>query len=167
MYVCDGQIIDINLPQVVGGNQYPAGWFLDPERRAACGIVDGVAVGPSFDPATQRAQELLPVEIDGVWTQQWEIVNLTGEEIIARRKAIVPKSVTMRQARRALLAASLLATVNSTVAGLAGAVGDAARIDWEFAQEVYREWPLLVQLAQQIGLSDDQLDALFVTAATL
>lgn len=43
-----------------------------------------------------------------------------------------------RQARLALLGAGLLAQVNTAVANMVGAEGDAARIEWEYAQEVRR-----------------------------
>ena len=77
--------------------------------------------------------------------------------------AIVPLVVTMRQARLALLGAGLLQTVNDAVA----AAGDVARIEWEYAQEVRRDWPTLIALQGAVGLSDAQIDALFVAAASL
>jgi len=81
--------------------------------------------------------------------------------------APVPSSVTMRQARLALLGAGLLAQVNEAVAAMPGAEGDAARITWEFSGEVRRNDPLVVQLASSLNLSDEQLDQLFTTAAAL
>ena len=55
--------------------------------------------------------------------------------------APVPASVTAYQARMALKAASLLATVNTTIAALDE--DDDARIAWEYATTVERESPLL------------------------
>lgn len=78
-----------------------------------------------------------------------------------------PQSVTMRQARLALLDAGLLATVNAAIAGMAGAAGDAARIEWEFSSEVQRDKTLVASMAAALGLSDAQLDALFIAAAAL
>lgn len=72
--------------------------------------------------------------------------------------------VTMRQARLALLGAGLLSTVNSAVAGMAGAQGEAARIEWEYSQEVQRDRGLVTALGTQMGMTEAQLDALFVTA---
>lgn len=79
----------------------------------------------------------------------------------------VPQSVTMRQARLALLNAGLLTEVNSAVAGMSGAAGDAARIEWEFSSMVERHKVLVTSLGTVLGLSDAQLDALFINAATL
>lgn len=79
----------------------------------------------------------------------------------------IPKVVSMRQARLALLGAGLLANVNAAIAGMAAPSGDAARIEWEFAAEVQRTSPLIAQLAAGLRLTDADLDALFKTAVTL
>lgn len=79
----------------------------------------------------------------------------------------VPQAVTMRQARLALYGAGLLATVNSAIAGMTGAQGEAARIEWEFSSEVKRNQPLVMALAPVLGMTQAQLDQLFITAAGL
>lgn len=78
-----------------------------------------------------------------------------------------PRPVTMRQARLALLNAGLLATVNAAVAAMPGAAGDAARIEWEFSSEVFRNRPLVLSLGTALGLTAVQLEALFVAAAAI
>jgi len=90
----------------------------------------------------------------------------SDEEIAAHRKSLVPQSVTMRQCRIALLGAGLLESVQSSIASMPGADGERARIDWEYALEVRRDWPLIAYMAGDLGLTDEQVDALFVTAAT-
>lgn len=73
----------------------------------------------------------------------------------------VPKAVTMRQARLALLGVGLLQSVTEAVAAMPGIEGDAARIEWEYAQEVHRDSALLATLANAMQMTDAQLDALF------
>ena len=75
----------------------------------------------------------------------------------------VPQTVTMRQARLALLASGLLDDVTAAVAG----AGQAAQIEWEYASDVGRNATLIQSLAGVMGLTDEQLDGLFVLAATL
>lgn len=82
-------------------------------------------------------------------------------------KPVVPQVVTMRQARLALNAAGLLASVNSTIASMPGPTGEAARIEWEFSSTVERHKSLVVSLTPALGLTDAQIDQLFITAATL
>ena len=89
------------------------------------------------------------------------------EEHTASTRPPIPQAVTMRQARLALLAAGKLAAVSSAIAGMTGAEGDAARIEWEFSSEVKRNQPLVTSLGKVLGLTAVQLDNLFVTASTL
>lgn len=87
----------------------------------------------------------------------------TYEPNIVPTVAGVPQSVTMRQARLALAATELLATVNAVVAQ----ADEATQIEWEFAATVDRGWPTLIALQGALGLTDAQIDDLFVLAATL
>ena len=79
----------------------------------------------------------------------------------------VPEVVTMRQARLALLGAGLLAQVNTAVANMPGAEGDAARIEWEFSSTVERHRHLVLSLIAALNMTDAQLDDLFRQAAAL
>lgn len=76
--------------------------------------------------------------------------------------------VTMRQARLALLQAGLLASVDQAIADIADlAKKAAAQIEWEYAQEVKRNSPLVVQISAGLGLDDAAIDGLFQQAASL
>lgn len=75
----------------------------------------------------------------------------------------VPTSLTMRQARLALLAAGLLDTVQAGVL----AMPQSAQIEWEFATTVERASPLVTTLAASLSLDDAALDALFTSGSAL
>lgn len=75
----------------------------------------------------------------------------------------VPQQVTMRQARLALLGAGLLSGVETAIAG----AGPAAQIEWEYASEVQRSSGLVPAMASALGMTESQIDSLFITAATL
>lgn len=77
----------------------------------------------------------------------------------------VPKRITRRQARLALLEAGLLDVVEQIMAD--PETPRAARITYEDAAEWHRDDPLIVTFAKQLDLSDEQIDALFVRASTL
>lgn len=79
----------------------------------------------------------------------------------------VPQAVTMRQARLALLGAGMLKPVNDALAVMGGIEGEAARIEWEYATEVRRDSALVTGLTAALGLTDAQLDALFIAGAAL
>lgn len=95
--------------------------------------------------------------------------DMTEEEQAAIPPAVieVPAEVTMRQARLALLAIGKLDQVAPAIESLEGAERDAARIEWEFSSAVVRSRPLVVMLGQALGLDEEALDQLFITAAGL
>ncbi len=90
----------------------------------------------------------------------------TKAEIDGHAASLVPASVQMGQARRALLRANLLHLVDSFFASMPGVEGDEARICWEY-EDVRRNHPLVALLGEKLGLNSDQLDELFITAAAL
>lgn len=109
------------------------------------------------------------IEIN-VKTGEQKLVPLTPEEIAdaearaaAEALARTPKSVTMRQARLALLQSGLLGQVNAAVA----AADEATKITWDYSSEVHRDHPFVATLAAALKLSDSQLDDLFTLAASL
>jgi hypothetical protein len=96
----------------------------------------------------------------------WADIQAFGEENIAPYTPPAPEpvtSVTMRQARLALLGAGLLDTVNASVSSMT----PADQIEWQFASTVERNSPLVSNLAIGLGLTEEGLDQLFLTASTL
>lgn len=73
----------------------------------------------------------------------------------------------MRQARQALILAGLDESVESAVDAIPGVAGKLARAEWDKSQTVQRNRPLVNQLGAALGLTPQQIDALFITAATL
>ena len=119
-----------------------AGWPGLADAEQAVELAEGQACGPGYTYDGQSFAAPAPV-------------------------VVVPGAVTMRQARRALLAAGLLAAVEAAIDALAEPERSAARIEWEYSSEVQRHNGFVTQLAPALGLSDAQLDALFVSAAAL
>lgn len=74
-----------------------------------------------------------------------------------------PQVVTIRQAKLALYAANLLDDVDTVVAG----ADRATQIEWEYATEVRRDWPTLITLQGVLGISDTEVDNLFIAGAAL
>lgn len=75
----------------------------------------------------------------------------------------VPTVVTMAQAQLALLAAGHLDAVEAAVAQ----ISRESQILWRKANTVVRGGPLLIELAALLGLSETDVDALFVAADKL
>ncbi len=81
---------------------------------------------------------------------------------VERGFAVVPRSVTPLQMRKALRATGLKATVDAALSSSPEAV----REEWEYATEILRDNATLAALAAALGKSDADLDALFQVAAT-
>ncbi len=95
--------------------------------------------------------------------QQLNLVGSSTQPLPSTIGQPVPTQVTMRQARLVLLSAGLLDTVNNAV----NAAGTAAQITWEYATAIERQDPLLIQLMSVCGITSDQMDQMFIQAATL
>jgi hypothetical protein len=80
----------------------------------------------------------------------------------------VPTSVTRRQAREALLNVGLLDDVDMAIAAIEDATERRrAEIYWQDSATFERSNAMLAQIAGAIGLSDADIDELFVAAAGL
>lgn len=92
---------------------------------------------------------------------------MTAAEVAAiRDKPVVPAAVTMRQARLALLGAGALAGVDAAINAMPEPTRSAAKIEWEYSQEVQRHNGFVAALGPALGMTDEQIDTLFIAAAT-
>ena len=137
-------------------------------------------VFPSPQPTVTNLQvvrEIAPeLTVLGHYEQRFEVVDkfqTTPEATKAEqeaayleqlRLAAVPQVVTIRQARLALNQVNLLDSISAVIAG---SNDKALQIEWEFCTEVKRSWPALVALQPALGLTDREIDDLFILAATL
>lgn len=134
----------------------------DLERLGVAVVVAGTP--PTYDSETQTLVEGTPLRKSGQWQQQWTVQALPAAEVAARvasRRASM--TCTPRQARLVLHQQGLLAAVDAWIA----TADETTRIEWEFATEIRRDWPALLACAAALGLTDAQMDALFVQAAPL
>lgn len=116
-------------------------------------LVESAAIPPGMLVVARRYER-----VDGVVS---EILDLEPEPVV------VPRSVTPRQLRLALLGAGKLGQVEAFVTS--GNAPPEAVISWEYATEFLRSDPMLNQLAAvlQPPLSDAEIDQLFVAAAQI
>lgn len=78
---------------------------------------------------------------------------------------VVPQVVSKFQGRAALAQAGLLAQVQTYID--AQPADSIARMSWEHAQEFRRQSPNVLQIGEALGMTEADLDALFVAAATI
>jgi hypothetical protein len=140
---------------------------------APSGQQEAIDVGPGggyFDPSRvlwdERTDGQLPPITLGGMIRVGGVLAFSQERMDQHNAALapaVPASVTMRQARLALYGAGLLPSVESAIS----AAGPVAQIEWSAAGEVFRSSGLVPQMGAALGLTEPQLDALFVQASTL
>lgn len=119
---------------------------------------------PTYNSITQDLFEDPPLLVENIWTQQWRVETASTE--IAETRLNEWRSnliVSPRQARLALNNMGLLTTVEAWV----NASDENTKIDWEFATEIRRDWHPITACAISLGLSELDIDNLFLTATTL
>lgn len=114
-------------------------------------FVPGLA--EQFEPVPEGVQAGWSL-IDGVWTAPPE----------APTPSSIPQEVSMRQAKVALFQMGMLAQINSIIESSSDEI---LKLEWQYAQTVKRSWPTLPSLAQQIPLTDEDIDNLFILADSL
>lgn len=106
------------------------------------------------------AVRIMPELIDNVWYERWELQPAPPKP--------VPQSVTMRQARLALLQYNLLSQVDTAISNIEDEFErEQAKITWEYSTEVQRSHPMIENLGEQFRITTEQLDELFILASTL
>lgn len=146
--------------------------FPDREDLQGVGYWPVDIVTPAFNPSTHRQSTTGDVALDPVVrtaTFTSHVIALTPAEIAARRKAVTPVAVTLFQIRAALHALPGKADPNTTlfdeVDAAVKALGGVALQAWEYAHEVTRNGATVAQVAGAFGISDAELDELFISAA--
>jgi hypothetical protein len=126
--------------------------------EAVCPIF-GVSIDDEADRATWR------VSFSDAATQEQMAAAQAVIDAYDVAAPIVPTEVSPYQARVALLQAGLLDTVESLMANTDTPA--AARIAWEYATVVQRNSPFIVSLGSLLGLTEQQIDDLFIAAAQI
>jgi hypothetical protein len=117
---------------------------------------------------TRTAPPEIPEGSFAVWAgTRWEITDVAYVPPVFVDVPTVPQQVTMRQARLALHSAGLLAGVDLAIAGMTEPAKTAAAIEWEYAQTVDRASGLVPAMATALGMTEAQIDDLFIAAAAL
>jgi hypothetical protein len=80
---------------------------------------------------------------------------------------VIPQTVSMAQARLALIGAGLFSAIDAGLKALPEPQRTTALTAWEYAPTVSRNGALVTTLAGQFGLTEAQLDALFTAAAAI
>ena len=148
------------------------GAYFDPERVLWHEAIDGplpeITLGGMVRIAAVDAVEATDdtEAIQAVPASLVFIQDLYDARVILRD---VPQSVTMAQARKALILAGVsIASVDTAIASIPDATQRAlAETDWEYAGTVQRDSLLVASLGAALGLTIEGVENLFIQAAAL
>jgi hypothetical protein len=129
-----------------------------PDVHAADGWREVVA--PVLGPTEKLGDLVYDEEADLI---TYEILEKSETELEAERRAAIPFSIAPAQGRIALARRGLLAAIQSAIPT---DVEDPTRIYWEYAISWERSHPLINQLAAALGLTEAQVDEIFIEAAS-
>lgn len=124
---------------------------------------DGPPLEEMFHPDLVAALVLVPAGVTPAEGWTWDGEGFAPPVPPEATLPAAPSRVTARQARLALHAAGLLGQVETAVT----AIGGATQIEWEYATVIERASPLLAAISGGLGLTAEQVDALFIQAAGL
>jgi hypothetical protein len=113
-------------------------------------IVDTEDLHTYFD-----GQEWVPLE---AYCIMQEIAPYTAPAVAV----VIPSQITMRQTRLYLLSIDLLDTVENIVSQ-----NKAWQIEWEYASEVQRTNQLIIAMQEELQLTNQQVDEMFIAASKL
>jgi hypothetical protein len=139
------------------------------------GVITQFIETPAPMPAHKLHAGLLPVENEYPELQTGESLGSITATIetdrVVRTWAVVPAppprvpdEIQMWQARTILAQSGLLASINAAVAASNNAE---IQIAWEYAPNVVRRSTFVATMATALGLTDAQLDAMFIAGALI
>lgn len=114
------------------------------------------------DADTQHGLEIWNNATSGEYGKIADFVAPTSEQIRERLPHL-----TARQLRLGLLSLGKLGDVPAAIAALPSPDKEQAEIEWQYASEFRRLHPLIVQLIPILGLSDDQIDGIWLEYSTV
>lgn len=133
---------------------------LDDDCLEFLGVVQLASGEPPAEPG-KVAIDADPIEVDGVWTRQWQLVDLPDE---APR---LPAAIEMLQLKLQLGNDGKLALAESTIMDMEGEPGAVARAYWINAQNAYLENGLVAQLWPLLYASEDEFHQAWISASVL
>jgi hypothetical protein len=140
---------------------------------------------PVYDDITQLVRSVHPLlTTKGHYEQQWEVTDRFSEytndkgtvvtkvqqenaAVEAKRLASVPASIAMAQARAVLILADHMDAVLSALVNIPGVEGKLARSKFEFSVTVQRNDLLTEHMQNVLGLTNLEMDDLFIRASQL
>lgn len=125
----------------------------------------------TYKHADTSSGRVLVIDADGVARKSLHVSEVpVGSVILPYIPSVlrkVPKEITMRQAKLLLHSMGLYSAVDEAIAALPEPPRIAAQIEWEASAKMQRDKAFVAMIGSHLGLTDDQIDDMFIEAAKL
>ncbi len=158
----------IGYSLIKNGQELYRGNIPSPYRMSNGDVVYGLEPNISFEDGV-----FIPCYQEEVEQPQWcsktgDVVEITETQVVvtpvySTTPDIVPDTISMRQARLALLHAGKLDQINALI----DAQDQATQLSWAYSSVVERHNPLIESLSTAIGWTSQEVDDLFRLASVL
>ena len=152
-----GELVSLNPPA-----NFRSRTIIDAETKAAV-FKDYVRELSAEEVAILMPPDGYPADVTPVYRD----INGLLEVTTIARSPKVPREIANWRARAVLELAGYLPAVQSAIAGMGGAAGVVARAAWLAGAPLARRGATVVALAAALELTDAQVDAMFIQAASL
>ena len=115
----------------------------------------------NISPDTTIIESTFFYELNGQWRKGFNARAVTDDE---KRAEMI---VSPRQARLALNAAGLLTSVETAINNMNDPEKTIVSLEWEYATRIERTSSWVISMGTALGLTETELDQLFITAAGL
>ena len=106
--------------------------------------------------------------IDPIWNGTTFIEGATPEEIAEANKPIVPESISQMKLRKQLIISGIsIASIDALIQSLPQPNKDLIYTMWEYAVVFDRHNPELNAMAEMLGITQEQLDEIFINGNLL
>jgi hypothetical protein len=124
-----------------------------------------------YDPKQGRKPNWVrhvPPSLTGTQVAIWDGAKYFIRETYPVPPIVVPTKISMRQARTVLLNHDLLASTETIIDNIEDVTLKAkVKIDWEYATEIWRNWEWISLVGDELSLTSQDIDNLFIEASTL
>ena len=165
----------------------PTDWYVTRNAEKAAAVPVGVSL---YREEVRNAEKAIEAAIDAVTTHDefmtlfvsteettatlpnWpnaNLVDLEYADLTEEQHAVwrTTAKVSMRQARLALIQEGYMAQIEEALALISGPDKTKVETEWQYSSVVERDSEWVATLQPALGLTDQQLDDLFILAATL
>lgn len=112
--------------------------------------------------------EEIPNKVINIWNGSEFIEGATLEEIDTYKKSLIPPSISQMKLRKQLILSGIsIASIDALIQSLPNPHKDLIYTMWEYAVVFDRDNAELNQMAQMLGITQEQLDDIFIKGNNL